>query len=218
MEKKLSNKTGVVVGGSRGIGRAIALRMGTLGMNMAVLARKQEELDQLGEEIRALGVKYLPIICDASDFEGLGRAYQQVWDTFGRFDLLVNSAGTGVMTPFEDLTLEDIDSTIDVNLKGTIYSVRQAVGYMAKSGGGNILNISSMSAIRGIPDPVNCNGIYTSTKFAVNGFTECMQQYLLTPFNTTYWTNWPTVDNNYIQPTEWWYNCNIMIHNVHAAG
>ncbi len=45
-----------------------------------------------------------------------------------------------------------------------------------------------------------------------------MQQYLLTPFNTTYWTNWPTVDNNYIQPTEWWYNCNIMIHNVHAAG
>lgn len=44
-----------------------------------------------------------------------------------------------------------------------------------------------------------------------------MQQYLLTPFNTTYWTNWPTVDNNYIQPTEWWYNCNIMIHNVHAV-
>ena len=44
-----------------------------------------------------------------------------------------------------------------------------------------------------------------------------MQQYMLTPFNTTYWTNWPTVDNNYIQPTEWWYNCNIMIHNVQPA-
>ena len=105
------------------------------------------------------------------------------------------------MTPFEDLSLEDIDATIDVNLKGTIYSIRQAVSYMAKNGGGNILNVSSMSAIRGIPDPVNCNGIYTATKFAINGFTECMQKYLL-KYNirvtalcpgstaTSWWTRW----------------------------
>ena len=83
------------------------------------------------------------------------------------------------MTPFEELTKSDVDTTIDVNLKGTIYAVKLSVPYFEKTGGGNILNISSMSAIRGIPDPVNNNGIYTATKFAINGFTECMQKYLL---------------------------------------
>lgn len=199
--RKLENKVGVVVGASRGIGRAIALRMASLGMHIAALARKEEELKELGEQIKTYGVQYLPIVADASDYDALGRAHALVWETFGRFDLLVNSAGTGVMTPFEELSREDIDQTIDVNLKGTIYSCRQAVEYMQKNGGGNILNISSMSAIRGIPDPVNCNGIYTSTKFAINGFTECMQKYLL-KYNirvsalcpgstaTSWWTRW----------------------------
>lgn len=175
----MKNKVCVVVGGSRGIGRAIALRMARLGMQIAVLARNEAELAALGQEVEALGARYLPIQADAADFEALGRAFAQVWAALGGFDVLVNSAGTGVMTPFEELSQADIDATVDVNLKGTIYSVRQAVPWMAKNGGGNILNISSMSAIRGIPDPVNCNGIYTATKFAVNGFTECMQKYLL---------------------------------------
>ncbi len=201
MTRRLEGKVGVIVGGTRGIGKAIALRMARLGMDLAVLARSEKELEETGKEITALGVKCLTVRADASDYAAFGEAYQKVWDTFGRFDLLVNSAGTGVMTPFEELTLEDIDTTIDVNLKGTIYSIRQAVDYMARSGGGNILNISSMSAIRGIPDPVNCNGIYTATKFAVNGFTECMQKYLL-KYNirvtalcpgstaTSWWTRW----------------------------
>ena len=201
MMRQLEGKAGVIVGGTRGIGKAIALRMAQLGMDLAILARNEKELEETEREITALEVKCLTVRADASDYAAFGSAYQKVWDTFGRFDLLVNSAGTGVMTPFEELTLEDIDTTIDVNLKGTIYSIRQAVDYMARSGGGNILNISSMSAIRGIPDPVNCNGIYTATKFAINGFTECMQKYLL-KYNirvtalcpgstaTSWWTRW----------------------------
>ena len=201
MDRKLENKVGVIVGGTRGIGKAIALRMAELGMDIAVLARNAGELAETKKEITDLGVKCLTIQADAAKYEDFGTAYQKAWDTFGRFDLLVNSAGTGVMTPFEELSLEDIDTTIDVNLKGTIYSIRQAVTYMAKNGGGNILNVSSMSAIRGIPDPVNCNGIYTATKFAINGFTECMQKYLL-KYNirvtalcpgstaTSWWTRW----------------------------
>lgn len=202
MEKtSISGKVGVLVGGSRGIGRAIALRMASLGMDIAALARNQEELDALGDKITAFGVKYLGIVADVADFDALEKAFQKAWETFGRFDLLVNSAGTGVMTSFEEISKSDIDTTIDVNLKGTIYAVRQAFPFMAKSGGGNILNISSMSAIRGIPDPVNNNGIYTATKFAINGFTECMQKYLL-KYNirvtalcpgstaTSWWTRW----------------------------
>lgn len=199
--RRQENKTAVIVGATRGIGRAIALRMASLGMNIAAIARKQEELDALCREIEAYGVSALGICAGVTDYEGLEKAFSSAWDRFGRFDLLVNSAGTGVMTPFEELSQEDIDDTIDVNLKGTIYSVRHAVKYMEKNGGGNIVNVSSMSAIRGIPDPVNNNGIYTSTKFAVNGFTECMQKYLLKygirvtalcpgSTDTSWWTRW----------------------------
>lgn len=197
----LENKTGVIVGATRGIGKAIALRMASLGMNIAAIARSEAELNALGQEIEACGVSYLGLQASVADYNALGFAFQSAWQTFGRFDLLVNSAGTGVMTSFEEISKDDIDQTIDVNLKGTIYSVRQAVQYMEKSGGGNILNISSMSAIRGIPDPVNNNGVYTATKFAINGFTECMQKYLL-KYNirvtalcpgstaTSWWTRW----------------------------
>lgn len=180
MEKQnLKGKAGVVIGATRGIGKAIALRMAELGMDIVGVARNAQALEELGKEIEACGVRFVGIQADSSNYEALGQVFAKEWEEFGRLDLLVNSAGTGVMTPFEELSLEDIDTTIDVNLKGTIYATRQAVDYFAKSGGGHILNISSMSAIRGIPDPVNCNGIYTATKFAVNGFTECMQKYLL---------------------------------------
>lgn len=201
MEKKLQNKVGLVIGATRGIGEAIALRMASLGMNITAVARKEEELEALREKVEALGVSFLGIRASNTDFDAIGKAFESSWEKFGRLDLLVNAAGTGVMTPFEELTKEDVDTTIDVNLKGTIYAVHHSVPYFEKTGGGNILNISSMSAIRGIPDPVNNNGIYTATKFAINGFTECMQKYLtkygirvtaLCPgsTNTSWWTRW----------------------------
>jgi hypothetical protein len=98
------------------------------------------------------------------------------------FNYFYVGLGTGFHTYFAPSSIGTLwvgYVPIDVNLKGTIYATRQAVPFMDKNGGGNILNVSSMSAIRGIPDPVNCNGIYTATKFAINGFTECMQKYLL---------------------------------------
>lgn len=198
----MEGKVGVVIGATRGIGRAIALRMAQLGMNITAVARKEEELSQLARDIESLDVTCLPIRASVTHYEDLGKAFAASWEKFGSIDLLVNSAGTGVMTPFEELTQQDIDDTIDVNLKGTIYATRHAVEYFAKTGkGGNILNISSMSAIRGIPDPVNCNGIYTATKFAINGYTECMQKYLLKygirvtalcpgSTATSWWTRW----------------------------
>jgi len=195
MEKlDLHGKTGFIIGGTRGIGNAIAMRMAGLGMNLTVIARKEDELAAMKAQVESLGVSFLGIQASNTDFDAIAAAY-------GRLDLLVNAAGTGVMTPFEELTKSDVDTTIDVNLKGTIYAVKLSVPYFEKTGGGNILNISSMSAIRGIPDPVNNNGIYTATKFAINGFTECMQKYLLKygirvtalcpgSTATSWWTRW----------------------------
>ena len=117
---KLENKMGVVIGGTRGIGKAIALRMASLGMSITAIARTEAEMDTLRQEVEAYGVSFLGIIASVTDYEKLGQAFELAWEKFGRFDLLVNSAGTGVMTPFEELSQDDIDDTIDVNLKGTI--------------------------------------------------------------------------------------------------
>ena len=202
MEKlDLHGKTGFIIGGTRGIGNAIAMRMAGLGMNLTVIARKEDELAAMKAQVESLGVSFLGIQASNTDFDAIAAAFETSWQTYGRLDLLVNAAGTGVMTPFEELTKSDVDTTIDVNLKGTIYAVKLSVPYFEKTGGGSILNISSMSAIRGIPDPVNNNGIYTATKFAINGFTECMQKYLLKygirvtalcpgSTATSWWTRW----------------------------
>lgn len=176
---EFSGKAAIVTGASRGIGKGACLRMAEMGFDIFSIARNSNELTLLKSDVEAKGVKCVTFVADVSDFDALGEAMKSAYDAFGRTDVLVNSAGTGVMCPFEDLTRQDIDTTVDVNLKGTIYATKQILPYMAKSGGGNIINISSMSAIRGIPDPVNSNGIYTATKFAINGFSECMQKYLL---------------------------------------
>lgn len=199
MAEKL-NKMAVITGGTRGIGKTVALRCAHLGYDVCCIARKQEELDKIAEKIQDLGVECVTYAASVSDYEALGKAMEKAAEKYGAIDVLVNCAGTGVMDPFEELSLEDIDKTIDVNLKGTIYAVKQAYSFMVARGG-NIINVSSMSGIRGIPHPCNVNGIYTASKFGVNGFSECMQKYLapkgvlvttLCPgsTDTTWWEGW----------------------------
>ena len=130
MEKlDLHGKTGFIIGGTRGIGNAIAMRMAGLGMNLTVIARKEDELAAMKAQVESLGVRFLGIQASNTDFDAIAAAFETSWQTYGRLDLLVNAAGTGVMTPFEELTKSDVDTTIDVNLKGTIYAVKLSVPY-----------------------------------------------------------------------------------------
>lgn len=133
MEKlDLHGKTGFIIGGTRGIGNAIAMRMAGLGMNLTVIARKEDELAAMKAQVESLGVRFLGIQASNTDFGAIAAAFETSWQTYGRLDLLVNAAGTGVMTPFEELTKSDVDTTIDVNLKGTIYAVKLSVPYFEK--------------------------------------------------------------------------------------
>ena len=97
------------------------------GMNLTVIARKEDELAAMKAQVESLGVRFLGIQASNTDFDAIAAAFETSWQTYGRLDLLVNAAGTGVMTPFEELTKSDVDTTIDVNLKG--HDLRcQAVG------------------------------------------------------------------------------------------
>lgn len=212
----LRGRTAVITGATRGIGEAVALRLAGLGVNIAAIARKKDELDALQAKVEKLGVQCLPFAMNVTDFDAMGNAMKKTFETFGRIDVLLNNAGTGVMTSFEDLTVEEIDTTIDVNLKAVIYGTKHVVPYMGMGKtGGNIINVSSMSATRGIPDPVNNNGIYTATKFGVNGFSECMEKYLIkynirvTTFcpgstATSWWQRWKhSFGTDRMLPTEY---------------
>jgi NAD(P)-dependent dehydrogenase (short-subunit alcohol dehydrogenase family) len=176
---KLDGKTAAITGATRGIGRAVCERMLDLGANVCAIARSPGELSAF-EASAGSGHngRLLAFEGNVSDYGSMGNAAKAAYEAFGSIDILVNNAGTGVDLIFEELTKDAIDTVIDVNLKGTIYCTRRFVPYMAK-GGGNIINISSIAGTRGISDPpVNGNGIYTASKYGINGFSECMEKYL----------------------------------------
>jgi NAD(P)-dependent dehydrogenase (short-subunit alcohol dehydrogenase family) len=91
---------------------------------------------------------------------------------FGRLDILVNNAGIGIFKPVDQLAIEEWDNTIQTNLSGVFYCCREAIPVMRRSGGGHILNISSLLAVHGIAGGT----AYCASKFGVNGLTEAMMQ------------------------------------------
>ncbi len=174
----LAGKTAAITGATRGIGRAAVAKMADLGANICAIARDKDELEKLSQSLPSAQGRLVTFQGNVADYDQMGEAAKLAYDTFGSVDILINNAGTGVDLLFEDLTKEVIDRVIDVNLKGTIYCTRQFVPYMSRTGG-NIINISSIAGTRGISDPpVNGNGIYTASKYGINGFSECMEKYL----------------------------------------
>ena len=175
MEKlDLHGKTGFIIGGTRGIGNAIAMRMAGLGMNLTVIARKEDELAAMKAQVESLGVRFLGIQASNTDFDAIAAAFETSWQTYGRLDLLVNAAGTGVMTPFEELTKSDVDTTIDVNLKGTFNCCKAAAQRMMKQRYGRIVNLSSVVGVAGNAGQAN----YAASKAGVIGLTKSIAREL----------------------------------------
>ncbi len=200
MKKDLNQQVAVVTGATRGLGRTITLKLAEKGVKTAALARSATELADLEEEVARAGGTAAFFQCDVTDFDQLGEAMRKTHEKWGSLDILINNAGTGSDKTFEEITREEIDASIDVNLKGVIYATKQALPYMMGSGYGNIINISSIAALRGIA-AANPNGIYAASKFGVHGFSQAMSQRLLKynihvaelcpgAIDTSWWDRW----------------------------
>jgi len=201
MSDQLKGQTVIVTGASRGLGRAVCTHLGSLGMKVAAIARNEAELKNLREELEAQGTECMTFALNVTDYDGIGRAVAEVHRAWGSVDVLVNNAGAGVDTSFEEITKEDIDMTIDVNLKGVIYASKHVAPYMMKQQQGHIINISSIAGTRGLNTKNNNNGIYTATKFGVNGFGDAISKYLMKDnihvvtlcpggIDTSWWDRW----------------------------
>lgn len=170
---RLLNKTAIVTGSRRGIGKAIALALVKEGARVVITDISQEDCQVVADEIAALGVRALAIKCDVSIKAEVQEMVAKTITEFGRVDILVNNAAYGVVKPFVRLTEEEWDRVFAVNVKGTFLCSQAAVKNMIKNGAGRIINISSVASGGGGGAPP-LMAPYVSSKGGIKSLSEAM--------------------------------------------
>lgn len=165
----LKGKKAVVTGGSRGIGRTIAIRLAQAGADIAILYVGDEaEAKESVELIEKEGVKVLSYYCNVADLAETEENIKKVISEFGRIDILVNNAGITRDNLILKMTEADFDAVINVNLKGAFNTTKSVYSHMAKNRSGKIINIASVSGLLGTAGQAN----YASSKAGLIGLTK----------------------------------------------
>lgn len=173
MEITLQSKTAIVTGGSRGIGRAIALKLGRLGASVAVGYRNQTTAaEAVAAEIVQLGSRAVVIRADLRRVNEIESLFDRTIDRFGAVDILVNNAGIAIFKRIQDFTEEQFDDMMESNVKGLFFACREAARKMAN--GGHIVNIASSVTKVMMPN----YGAYAATKGAVEQITRVLAKEL----------------------------------------
>ena len=168
----LKGKTAIVIGGGRGIGKAVATGFSEAGADVVLASRTQEQLDASAKEVSALtGGKVVGIAADVSSKEGIDALIEKVAAKFGHIDILLNAAGVNVRGPVLEFTEEGWDAVQDVQLKG-VFLMSQAVAKHMKENGikGRIINVASLTSVLGLPNMVS----YACAKGAIVQLTKVL--------------------------------------------
>jgi 3-oxoacyl-[acyl-carrier protein] reductase len=168
--KKLAGQTAIVTGAGRGIGRAIAITLASRGVNVALVARTEEQLRSVQDEIQSAGgtAEVFPI--DITDDSNITELLAGTVELFGGLDILVNNAGFVKVLPVVDTSIDDWDQTLAVNVHAPFVLCRQAIAYLKDRPNPHIINITSALAVKGYPD----QGAYTASKHALLGMTRTL--------------------------------------------
>ena len=170
----LSGKVAVVSGASSGLGADAARAYAENGADVALLARRLERLEALGEEIRAAGRRALAVRCDVTSEESCRNAVEKVVEAYGRIDILLNNAGVAVRGGVDTLSEADWDRSFDTNVKGMFHVSKYVVPLMRERGYGKIVNIASVNAVIADKQDVFIRHAYNASKAAVLGLTKGM--------------------------------------------
>ncbi len=166
----LDGKIALITGGSRGLGRAMAIFLARAGCHVAVVSRNRDEAGEVARQARALGRDALAVRADVTKKEDVVDMVGKTLEKFSRIDILVNNAGTNIRKPLLDLSEEEWDTVVDTNLKG-VFLVGQQVGkIMAARRKGKIINAASVAGVRGRPGL----GAYCASKGGVIQLTKVM--------------------------------------------
>lgn len=171
-QKQFAGRVAIVTGGTRGIGRAIAVELARQGADVAFnYAKSADAAESLKSELESSGVRALAVQCDVANTEAVAQMVQQVKDAFGRIDFVVNNAGITRDNLILRMKEDDWDQVIDTNLKGAWNFAKAALRTMMRQDtGGSILNISSISGEVGMPGQSN----YSASKAGMVGLTKAL--------------------------------------------
>lgn len=165
---RLKDKVVIITGGGRGIGRAIALGFANQGAHIIVAARTESEVIAVAEKVREVGRESQGIVCDISDENQVKNLIESTITNFKRIDVLINNAGIGSMRPVYATPRESFEKVLKVNLTGTFLCTKHVWQPMKNSGGGSIINISSLGGLVGYP----MLSAYCASKWGQIGFTK----------------------------------------------
>lgn len=169
MRKRLEGKTAIVTGAGRGIGSAIARELGETGANVIVnYSTSASAAEELAEEIRAMGTQALAIKADVTHIERVRHMVDQVIEKFGQIDILVNNAGITRDKTLKNMSRENWDEVMHVNLGSVFNCTKLVLPHMLERKSGKIVNISSFVALAGNVGQAN----YAATKAGIIGFTK----------------------------------------------
>lgn len=146
---ELNNKTIIVTGGSKGIGKDIALTFARLNANVVISGRNKSALDETLKELKQYNDKCISVSGDLSNIDEVRKLIDTTAATFGSIDVLINNAGVNIAKPALEVTEEDWDTVLDLNLKTAFFASQAAAKYMINQKSGRIINISSQMAFVG---------------------------------------------------------------------
>lgn len=166
----LVGKTALITGGSKGIGKSIALTFANQGADIVIASRSMTLLEEVTQKIYSAGGKCLPVEADVSNQADVIRLVEASRSAFGKVDILVNNAGVSKELPFMELSLSDWDQMLSINLMGVLYCIRAVLPKMRSRREGTIINIASAAGLRGLPG----SSAYSASKAAVIALTQSL--------------------------------------------
>ena len=171
MLRPLAQQVVVITGASSGIGRATAVQFGAAGASVVLAARNEVALQEAAREVEHAGGIALVMPTDVAKWEQVERLATRAVDRFGRVDTWVNNASVSEYATVEQMTIEEIERLIQVNLLGMIYGVKAALPHLKRQRQGTIVNVSSVVGERAVP----LQSVYVATKHGIKGFTESLR-------------------------------------------
>lgn len=167
-DRVLEDKVAIVTGGSRGIGRAIALAFAEQGASVTIAARGEDELNRTAKEIESVGARPLPVVADVSDHAQVQGLVDRTVEAYGTVDILVNNAGAAPFTsPFDQVRMEGFDKYFRVNFNSAVYGMKVVAPLLLDKRDGCVLNVASVAALAASPGM----SYYASAKAALVSLT-----------------------------------------------
>ncbi len=173
-EERLAGQVAVVTGASRGIGLAIARRLGRMGARVSLCARNAANLERAASDLRAAGIQVLALRTDVTRGDEVASLVSETQREFGPVDILVNNAGIGIFGPFQEQTEADWNAIMDTNLKSVFLVSRAVAPGMIRRKTGHIINIGSLAGKSAFAN----GAVYCASKWGLLGLTGCMAEEL----------------------------------------